>query len=178
MSSKWKAEAGSRTSAFCFRAGRWWVTSGARPPLPAPCHLGHRTFRCSPCPPSAITGGIATGKSTFTRTLGALTGAGFFDTDACARQLLESDAASLAAVRETFGTGVFDPSGLAVDRAALRSVVFSDPSRRSALEAILHPRVRARWQAWLEERLQKSPDAILLVEIPLLYETGAADFFG
>ena len=128
-------------------------------------------------PAIAITGGIATGKTTFTAALRALTGGEIFDADAYARQLLESDPPSLAALRETFGARVFDAVSGAVDRAALRQTVFADESARRALEAILHPRVRVRWRGWLEERLQKSPDAILLVDIPLLYETGAAEFF-
>ena len=128
-------------------------------------------------PTIAITGGVASGKSTFTRALQALLGAETFDTDAAARQLLEADADALAAVRVAFGPGVFDAAGHGVDRAALRAAVFADPAARRELEAILHPRVRARWRGWLEERLQSSPDAILLVEIPLLYETGAAEFF-
>ena len=127
-------------------------------------------------PAIAITGGIASGKSTFTRLLRDLTGARAFDTDACARRLLAEDAASLAAVRATFGPGVFDAAG-AVNRAALRAVVFADPVRRADLEGILHPRVRAEWQAFLQSGLQNAPNALLLVEIPLLYETGAAAFF-
>ncbi len=128
-------------------------------------------------PTIAITGGIATGKSTFTRLFVEATGAAAFDADACSRQLLAADADSLAAVRAKFGPGVFDPTGLAVDRAALRTVVFADPARRRALEAILHPRVRAAWQKWLEDRLQTAPTALSVVEIPLLYETGTAGFF-
>ena len=125
----------------------------------------------------AITGGIATGKSTFTRLFAAATGAPAFDTDACARRLLENDADALTAVRAEFGPGVFTPDGAAIDRAALRAVVFGDSALRRALEEILHPRVRAEWQGWLEGHLQRTPDALLVVEIPLLYETGAAGFF-
>ena len=127
-------------------------------------------------PAIAITGGIAAGKSTFTRIFRALLGARTFDTDACARRLLAGDAAVLAAVRAAFGAGVFDEGG-GVNRAALRGVVFADPARRRELEAILHPRVRADWQGWLQSGLQIVPDTVLLVEIPLLYETGAAAFF-
>ena len=127
-------------------------------------------------PAIAITGGIASGKSTFTRLFRDLTGALVFDTDACARRLLAEDAPSLAAVRAAFGPGVFDAAG-AVDRAALRAEVFANPARRTELEAILHPRVRAEWQAFLQSGLQNAPDTLLLVEIPLLYETGAAAFF-
>ena len=127
-------------------------------------------------PAIAITGGIASGKSTFTRIFQGLTRAHAFDTDVSARRLLAEDPGALAAVRAAFGAGVFDEAG-AVDRAGLRAVVFADPARRRALEAILHPRVRADWQRWLESRLQIAPDAVSLVEIPLLYETGAAAFF-
>ena len=128
-------------------------------------------------PTVAITGGVATGKSTFTRLFAAATGAPAFDADACARRLLLDDAPSLAALRAEFGPGVFAADGRSVDRAALRAVVFADPARRRALEGILHPCVRTAWQGWLKEGLQTRPDALLIVEIPLLYETGAAEFF-
>ena len=128
-------------------------------------------------PSLAITGGIASGKSSFTRLFAEAAGAATFDTDACARRLLESDPGALAAIQTEFGAGVFDPAAQAVDRAALRAVVFADAGRRRALEAILHPRVRAEWQEWLETRLQTDPATLSIVEIPLLYETGAAGFF-
>ncbi len=127
-------------------------------------------------PAIAITGGIACGKSTFTRVFQQLTDAQTFDADVSARRLLEGNAAVLADVRAAFGAGVFDETGMVV-RASLRAVVFADPARRRELEAILHPRVRAEWQGWVESGLQNAPEAIWLVEIPLLYETGAAAFF-
>ena len=127
-------------------------------------------------PAIAITGGVASGKSTFTRIFQERLGARTFDTDVSARRLLAEDDNALAAVRAAFGASVFDADGK-LDRAALRAVVFADPARRRELEAILHPRVRAEWQAWLESGLQNAPGMVLLVEIPLLYETGAAVFF-
>ena len=127
-------------------------------------------------PAIAITGGIASGKSTFTRVFQKRLGAQTFDTDVSARRLLAEDDDALTAVRAAFGTSVFGADGK-LDRAALRAVVFADPARRRELEAILHPRVRAEWQTWLESGLQNAPGVVLLVEIPLLYETGAAVFF-
>ncbi len=127
-------------------------------------------------PAIAITGGIACGKSTFTGIFQTLTDAQTFDADVSARRLLEGNAEVLAEVRAVFGPEVFDEAGL-VSRAALRAVVFATPARRRELEAILHPRVRADWQGWVESGLQNTPDAVWLVEIPLLYETGAATFF-
>ena len=120
-----------------------------------------------------ITGGVATGKSTFTRLLAARLGAEVFSSDAAARQLLESDAGALAALRAEFGDAVFDPATGVVRRDVLRELVFASAERRRALEAILHPRIRASWTRWAEEKLQIDPNTALLVEIPLLYETGA-----
>ena len=131
-------------------------------------------------PAIAITGGIASGKSTFTTLfLAALSCAERFDADACSRRLLAEDPAVADEVRAAFGPAAFDAEGR-VDRAALRARVFvasGDPAPRRALEAILHPRVRAAWQGWLERRLQTTPGAFMVVEIPLLYETGAETFF-
>ena len=128
-------------------------------------------------PTIAVTGGIGSGKSTFTRLLAGLLGAPTFDADTCARRLLAEDAAVAAEVRLAFGAEVFDAAGRP-ERGALRGIVFAeDPAPRHALEAILHPRVRAAWQGWMRERLQSAPDTALLVEIPLLYETGGEAFF-
>ena len=125
----------------------------------------------------AITGGIGSGKSTFTQVFASALGTEAFDTDACARGLLAEDPAVGAEVRAAFGAGVFDAEGRPA-RGTLREIVFAeDPAPRRALEAILHPRVRAAWRGWLDERLQKAPNAAWLVEIPLLYETGAETFF-
>ena len=125
----------------------------------------------------AITGGIGSGKSTFTQLLAERLPAEVFDTDVCARRLLAEDATVAAEIRAAFGEGVFDADGRP-ERTALRAIVFAeDPAPRRALEGILHPRVRSAWRGWLEERLQKTPEAVLLVEIPLLYETGAEAFF-
>ena len=120
-----------------------------------------------------ITGGVATGKSTFTRLLASRLGAQVFSSDAAARELLERDADSLAALRAEFGDTVFDPATGAVRRDRLREIVFASEERRRALEAILHPRIRASWLRWAERELQTDPNAALLLEIPLLYETGA-----
>jgi dephospho-CoA kinase len=124
----------------------------------------------------AITGGIATGKSTFTRLFKVLLPAETFDTDACAHRLLEEDADVRREIRQIFGEAVLDAQGR-IDRAALRQIVFASAERRRELEAILHPRIRASWQGWTQDRLQNDPNVILLVEIPLLYETGAATLF-
>jgi dephospho-CoA kinase len=127
-------------------------------------------------PAIGITGGVASGKSTVTAFLAELLRAAVFDADACARDLLQNDETVRLEVRAAFGPEVFAGSGQ-IDRPALRARVFAGAAGRRRLEAIVHPRVRTAWQGWVQEQLQKSPGAVLLVEIPLLYETGAAPFF-
>ena len=129
-------------------------------------------------PTIGITGGIGSGKSTFTQVFAATLGVEAFDADVCARRLLAEDAGVAVEVRAAFGDAVFGADGRP-ERTALRAVVFSDdPAPRRVLEAILHPRVREAWRGWLAARSQAAPGAPALVEIPLLYETGAEVYFG
>jgi dephospho-CoA kinase len=119
-----------------------------------------------------LTGGVASGKSTVAAMLRDL-GAIVVDADELAREVVEPGTPGLAAVVESFGTQVLAPDG-SLDRARLGSIVFADPSRRSALEAIIHPLVRAR----AAEIEQAAPAGALVVhDIPLLVETGQAESF-
>ena len=121
-------------------------------------------------PVLGVTGGIATGKSTFVRALLRRIPAELFDADRAAHELLAADPATHAAVRATFGESVFGPDGQP-DRARLREMVFSDELQRRRLEHILHPAIRARWVALAAQTLRSG--GWLCVDIPLLYETGA-----
>ena len=121
-----------------------------------------------------ITGGIATGKSTFTRSLLRHLPAEIFDADACARELIETDATIQQSVREVFGPEVFDLHGRP-DRSALRARVFANETDRRQLESILHPAIRARWMA-RRESLATSR-GWFCVDLPLLYETAAEALF-
>lgn len=125
-------------------------------------------------PALGITGGIATGKSTFVAALRRHLPGEYFDADRCAHELLAQDVGVQAAVRSTFGPDVFDPQGHP-DREALRQLVFADPARRRQLEDILHPVIRARWTALASQAA--STDRWLCVDLPLLYETGAEKHF-
>ncbi len=118
-----------------------------------------------------ITGGIGCGKSATGEALRAL-GVPVLDTDMVAHELLAGDAEAQAAIRARFGDGVF--TGPAVDRPALGRVVFGDPVARKDLEAILHPRIQDRTEAWLAEQTQRGLAAVL---IPLLYEVGREKAF-
>jgi dephospho-CoA kinase len=125
-------------------------------------------------PALGITGGIATGKSTFVGDLRRHLPAAFFDSDQCAHELLAHDASVHRAVRTAFGAGVFNADGQP-DRAVLRQLVFADPAKRRELESILHPIIRQRWTALVREA--KESGSWLFVDIPLLFETKAEDHF-
>jgi dephospho-CoA kinase len=120
-------------------------------------------------PAIGITGGVATGKSTFSNYLRQLLAAAkFFDADDAARQLVNL-AEIQQAIREEFGREVFSESG-ELNRAAVRAIILCDAAKKRALEQILHPRIRAKWSA-LAQIHRNSPD-FFFADIPLLYETG------
>lgn len=121
-----------------------------------------------------ITGGIASGKSTFSRALAEIRGASIFDSDACARELLDSDPSVREAVIRDILPTAYRADGTP-DRAAIRALVFSDPAAKARLEAILHPLVRARRQALADDARVEGRN--LLVDIPLLFETSASSGF-
>ncbi|HUP28774.1 MAG TPA: dephospho-CoA kinase [Usitatibacter sp.] len=116
-------------------------------------------------PVIGLTGGIGSGKSTAAARLGAL-GAAVVDTDEISRELTARDGAAMRELRHAFGERFVTAEG-ALDRAAMRTLVFEDPSARARLEAILHPAIRARADAALQAA--QAPYAIIVV--PLLFET-------
>jgi dephospho-CoA kinase len=115
-----------------------------------------------------LTGGIATGKSHVRAQFEKL-GAPTIDSDVLARQAVVPGSPGLAAVVQTFGPDVLDPSG-ALDRRRLAAVVFADPAKRRALEAIVHPFVQQATEAWYDALGADVRFAI--ADIPLLYEIG------
>ena len=118
----------------------------------------------------AITGGVASGKSSLTAWLARWLEAKVFDADAAARDLLENDPEAKRKIVDRFGAQILEAEGR-VNRARLREAVFEDTQQRSALEAILHPMIRARWIE-AAQAARRSREWLLL-DIPLLYETGA-----
>jgi dephospho-CoA kinase len=119
-----------------------------------------------------LTGGIGSGKSAVTALLRER-GAVVVDADVLAREVVEPGTPGFAAVVERFGDGVLDGDGR-LDRPALGAVVFADEQARRDLEAIIHPRVRAR-AAELEAAA--GPDAVVVHDVPLLVETGQAELY-
>jgi dephospho-CoA kinase len=119
----------------------------------------------------ALTGGIATGKSTVAATLRACQ-VPVVDADVLAREAVAPGTAGWRAVVDRFGPGVVGADG-GLDRAGLGRLVFADPAARRALELIIHPWVRAAIAAFFATAT--APAAV--AEIPLVYESDlAADF--
>ena len=112
-----------------------------------------------------LTGGIGSGKTTVAARLEAL-GASIVDTDEISRLLTGPQGEAIAAVREAFG-GRFIGADGALDRSAMRELVFEDPSARSRLEAILHPAIREA----AEGALAAARGDYVVVVVPLLFET-------
>jgi dephospho-CoA kinase len=84
--------------------------------------------------------------------------------DDVVHRLIAAEADVRAALEQRFGT---------TDRSRIAEVVFGDAAELAWLEALLHPYVRREYQAWLEQ----VGEDVAVVEIPLLYETGAEELF-
>jgi len=117
----------------------------------------------------ALTGGIGSGKSSVATLLAGL-GVPVIDADEISRTLTSAGSPVLDLIADAFGDGVIDADGH-LDRAGLRALVFSDPAARARLESILHPRIRAE----MCRRLEMLSAPYVVIEIPLLFETGQTD---
>ncbi|MFI2297246.1 dephospho-CoA kinase [Actinacidiphila glaucinigra] len=119
-----------------------------------------------------LTGGIGAGKSAVSRLLVSY-GAVLIDSDRIAREVVEPGTPGLASVAAEFGAEVLAADG-SLDRPKLGAIVFSDPERLRALNAIVHPLVRDR-SAELERAA--GPDAVVVHDVPLLAENGLAPLY-
>ena len=117
----------------------------------------------------ALTGGIASGKSTVADLFAAL-GVPVIDTDVIARQVVEPGQPALAEIAATFGPDVLDADGR-LDRRRMRERIFTDPDAKRRLEAILHPAIRAEMER--QSMAAQGPYQVLV--IPLLTEGGRRD---
>ena len=116
----------------------------------------------------AVTGGIASGKSAVAARL-AEHGAVVVDADRVAREVVEPGTPALARIAEEFGPQVITEDGR-LDRPALGAIVFGDPSKRLALNAITHPAVGERSRELFEAAAAADPDAVVVYDVPLLAE--------
>lgn len=118
-----------------------------------------------------LTGGIACGKSVISREFERL-GVPVIDTDILAREVVEPGEDGYKAVVSHFGTAILDANG-AIDRSALRKIVFANAEERVWLESLLHPLVKSRVR-----QLAAQLDApYLVVVVPLLVESAMVDWF-
>jgi dephospho-CoA kinase len=115
-----------------------------------------------------LTGSIAMGKSTAANAFRRL-GVPVHDADAAVHRFMEKDGAAVAAVARVFPGALKDD---AIDRNVLRQHVLEDPAALRKLEAILHPLVRRSERAFLADARRRRMKLVVL-DIPLLYETGA-----
>jgi dephospho-CoA kinase len=115
----------------------------------------------------ALTGGIASGKSTVSAMFADL-GVALIDADIIAREVQAVGTPVLRRIFERFGEHLRLPDGN-LDRATLRGIVFSDPARRRELEAIVQPAIRLR----SEELAARATGHYVIYVIPLLAETGS-----
>ncbi|NRR32798.1 dephospho-CoA kinase [Oxalobacteraceae bacterium] len=113
-----------------------------------------------------LTGGIGSGKSTVAD-LFAARGVSIVDTDLIAHSLTAPHGPAMEAIVAEFGPGFADASG-ALDRAAMRALVFSQPDAKTRLEAILHPRIRDTALA----QAQAATGCYVMFAVPLLFESG------
>jgi len=117
-----------------------------------------------------LTGGIGSGKSTVSDLFAAL-GVDIIDTDEISRALTSSGQPALDTIQERFGPDLVAADG-ALDRVRMRTLAFSDPSARQALQDILHPLIREE----VQNRLSSTKGAYSIVVVPLLVESRGYKF--
>jgi len=122
-----------------------------------------------------LTGGIACGKSTVAGML-VRRGAFSIDLDQIAREVVLPGSPVLARVADCFGQGILNTDG-SLNRKALGEIVFNDPNARKKLESIMHPPIRALMKERMAALEQAHPDRLVVVEVPLLYESGLQAMF-
>ncbi|HNI85748.1 MAG: dephospho-CoA kinase [Rubrivivax sp.] len=115
-----------------------------------------------------LTGGIGSGKSTVAAML-VEQGAALIDADAISRACTAAGGAALPAIAREFGPQLIAADG-ALDRAAMRELVFRDPGARQRLEAIVHPLVGAETERQARQALAQGR-RLLVFDVPLLVES-------
>ena len=122
-----------------------------------------------------MTGGVATGKSHVLGLFAAL-GAPTLDADDLAHAAYAPDGPAWQPLRDRFGPEMFDAQGR-LDRGRLGALVFADDSARAALNAIVHPHVRAAIAEWFADLDRRTAAPFGIVAIPLFYETERDEVF-
>ncbi len=117
---------------------------------------------------AALTGGIASGKSTVSHMFQEL-GAYLIDADLVARQVVEPEKAAWQEIVEFFGQGILLPDKQ-IDRKQLGRIIFHHADKRKMLNQIVHPRVIAEINQQEHHVHQHDPETFVMVDVPLLIE--------
>lgn len=132
-----------------------------------------RAWHARHVPLIALTGGIASGKSTIAARL-AEHGAVIVDADAIVRDVQQAGSPVLAAISAEFGPDVIRADGT-LDRAGLGAQVFGDDEAIARLNAIVHPAVRAESARRFADAFAEDPAAVVVYDVPLLVEARVDD---
>lgn len=122
-----------------------------------------------------LTGGIAAGGTLVAgmfRDLGAV----IIEADRVAREVVAPGTDAYRRIVEAFGPEVVLPDG-PLDRRRLGAIVFQDPAARRRLNAITHPEIRRRIREQVDQVAARHPDAVVIVDVPLLLDTAGPDVF-
>ncbi|UHA72454.1 dephospho-CoA kinase [Paenibacillus sp. 481] len=122
-----------------------------------------------------LTGGIASGKSTVSQML-VRHGALLVDADQIAREIVLPGSPALQKIADQFGADMLLSDG-SLHRKRLGEIVFANPEQRKLLESITHPAIRARMMAQMSQYEQEHPDKLVVVDVPLLFESGMESLF-
>jgi dephospho-CoA kinase len=122
-----------------------------------------------------LTGGLASGKSLVARIFKSL-GCALIDTDAIARDIAVPGTEAWQAVVKEFGPQILTENNT-LDRPKLAGIIFADAGRRQILNSILHPLIISSVRQQLAEIGAREPDALVVVDVPLLIECGLQNDF-
>ena len=117
-----------------------------------------------------LTGGIACGKSTVAQVFREF-GAHIIDADQVGHEMLLPSSAAFPEIVSRFGRGILDNAGQ-IDRKKLGPLVFADPVKLQQLNRIVHPRIIERIGELAAEHGKQNPEAVIIVDAALIYETG------
>jgi dephospho-CoA kinase len=123
----------------------------------------------------ALTGGIASGKSTVCKAFSRL-GAKVLDADEVAREVVLPGRLAWKKLKHVFGSEFFSPDGY-LERKRMRKLIFADPVKRRQINTIVHPEVEREINRRYEKMSAMETGGIFIVDIPLLLEVGSADRF-
>jgi len=122
---------------------------------------------------AGLTGGIASGKSTVAKVF-EREGGYILDTDSISREVVEPDTPGWHEVANFFGKEILNQDRT-LNRKKLGDIVFSDPRKRKKLETILHPKTCERKNEQIRAIIDRDPQAIIIVAIPLLIEVSSQE---